>query len=45
MSALPAFNTARGPAIDGNIARCRWGGKRMDYNLAIDALCWQAGYT
>ena len=42
---LKAFNTARGLAIDANTARCRWGGERMDYNIAIDALCWEAGHT
>ena len=45
MSALPAFNTARGPAINGDTARCRWGGERMDYDIAIDALCREAGHT
>ncbi len=41
---LAAFNAARGLAIDAHTARCGWGGERMDYNIAIDALCWKAGY-
>ena len=41
---LAAFNAARGLAIDAGTARCGWGGERMDYNIAIDALCLQAGY-
>ncbi len=42
---LAAFNVARGLAIDAHTARCGWGGERMDYNIAIDNLCLQAGYT
>ena len=41
---LAAFNAARGLAIDAGTARCGWGGERMDYDIAIDALCLQAGY-
>ena len=41
---LLAFNTARGLAIDADTARCRWGGERMDYDIAIDGLCRKAGY-
>ena len=41
---LLAFNTARGLAIDAGTARCRWGGERMDYDIAIDGLCRKAGY-
>ena len=42
---LAAFNTASGLAINAHTARCGWGGERMDYNIAIDALCREAGYT
>ena len=42
---LKGFNTARGLTIDAGTARCRWGGERMDYDIAIDGLCWKAGYT
>ena len=42
---LAELNAARGLAIDAHTARCGWGGERMDYNIAIDALCLQAGYT
>ena len=41
---LAERNATRGVAIDARTARCRWGGERMDYNIAIDALCRQAGY-
>ena len=41
---LAAFNASRGLAIDTHTARCGWGGERMDYNIAIDALCLEAGY-
>ena len=41
---LAALNTARGLVIDPHTARCGWTGERMDYNIAIDALCLQAGY-
>ena len=30
--------------IDAGAARCRWGGERMDYDIAIDALCREDGY-
>ena len=36
---LKAFNRARGHTIDAQTARCRWRGERMDYDIAIDALC------
>ena len=42
---LAAFNAARGLAINAHTARCGWGGERMDYNIAIDALCQEAGHT
>ena len=42
---LEAFNRARGLAIDAYTARCRWRGERMDYDIAIDGLCREAGYT
>jgi len=42
---LKAFNAARGHTIDAGTARCRWGGERMDYDITIDALCREAGYT
>ncbi len=42
---LAAFNAERGLNIDAQTARCKWGGERMDYNIAIDGLCWKAGYT
>ncbi|MCY4477570.1 MAG: HNH endonuclease signature motif containing protein, partial [Gammaproteobacteria bacterium] len=42
---LAAFNAARGLNIDAHTARCGWGGERMDYNIAIDNLCLEAGYT
>ena len=41
---LAAFNAARGLNIDAHTARCGWGGERMDYNIAIDNLCLEAGY-
>ena len=41
---LAAFNKERGLDIDAQTARCKWGGERMDYNIAIDGLCWQSGY-
>lgn len=41
---LAAINAARGVSIDARTARCRWGGERMDYDIAIDALCREAGY-
>ena len=37
-------NAARGLDIGAQTARCGWMGERMDYNTAIDGLCWQAGY-
>ncbi len=42
---LASFNKARGLAIDAGTARCRWRGERMDYDIAIDGLCREAGYT
>lgn len=42
---LAESNAARGINIDAKIARCKWSGERMDYNIAIDGLCWQAGHT
>lgn len=41
---LAALNAARGLNIDARTARCRWGRERMDYDIAMDALCLQAGY-
>ena len=41
---MAAFNASRGLAINAHTARCGWGGERMDYNIAIEALCWEAGY-
>ena len=42
---LAALNATRGLNIDAGTVRCGWGGERMDYNIAIDGLCLQAGYT
>ena len=42
--ALAKSNAERGLDIDAQTARCGWMGERMDYNTAIDGLCWQAGY-
>ena len=42
--ALAKSKAARGLDIDAQTARCGWMGERMDYNTAIDGLCWQAGY-
>ena len=42
--ALAKSNAARGLDIDAQTARCGWMGERMDYNTAIDGLCWQVGY-
>ena len=42
---LKSFNATRGVAIDAGTARCGWNGERMDYDIAIDTLCWKAGYT
>lgn len=42
---LAAANAARGVSIGADTACCRWGGERMDYDIAIDALCREAGYT
>ena len=42
---LAEFNASHGLAIDTHTARCGWGGERMDYDIAIDNLCLQAGYT
>ena len=42
---LAEFNASHGLAIDTHTARCGWGGERMDYDIAIDNLCLEAGYT
>ena len=42
--ALAASHAERGLDIDAETARCGWMGERMDYNTAIDGLCWQVGY-
>ena len=42
---LAASNAERGPYIDAQTARCGWRGERMDYDIAIDGLCWKAGYA
>ncbi|MDE0245280.1 MAG: HNH endonuclease signature motif containing protein, partial [Gammaproteobacteria bacterium] len=41
---LKVLNTARGLDIDAGTARCGWRGERMDYDIAIDGLCREAGY-
>ena len=41
---LKSFNAARGLDIDAQTARCGWDGERMDYDIAIDHLCWKAGF-
>ena len=41
---LAVANAARGVSIEARTARCRWGGERMDYDIALDALCREAGY-
>ena len=41
---LAAANGARGVSIDAGTACCGWRGERMDYDIAIDALCREAGY-
>ena len=41
---LRAANAARGVSIDAQTACCRWGGERMDFDIAIDALCREAGF-
>ena len=41
---LAAANAAHGVSIDARTACCGWGGERMDYDIAIDALCRQSGY-
>ena len=41
---LAESNAARGVKIDAATARCGWTGERMDYNIAIDNLCQQAGF-
>ena len=41
---LAASHAARRLDVDAQTARCGWMGERMDYNTAIDGLCWQAGY-
>ena len=42
---LAALNATRGLNIDAGTVRCGWGGERMDYNIAIDGLCREAGFT
>ncbi|MDE0415237.1 MAG: hypothetical protein OXI47_13020, partial [Gammaproteobacteria bacterium] len=42
---LKALNAERGLNIDAQTARCKWGGERMDYDIAIEWLCRRAGYT
>ena len=42
---LAAFNMARSLTIGASAARCGWSGERIDYNIAIDALFREAGYT
>ncbi len=41
---LAAFNASHGLKIDPHTGRCGWTGERMDYNIAIDGLCLEAGY-
>ena len=41
---LAVSNAERGLNIDAQTARCKWGGECMDYDIAIDGLCWKAGY-
>ena len=41
---LAESNAARGVKVDAATARCGWTGERMDYSIAIDNLCQQAGY-
>ena len=41
---LAELNAARGLDIDAQTARCGWNGERMDYNIALDGLCWEAGF-
>ena len=41
---LAAANAARGVSVDARTACCGWGGERMDYDIAIDALCREAGH-
>ena len=43
-SGLAELNAARGLDIDAQTARCGWNGERMDYNIALDGLCWEAGF-
>ena len=40
---LAAWNARRGVTIDADTACCGWLGEKMDYNLAIDGLCWESG--
>ncbi|MDE0680489.1 MAG: hypothetical protein OXI11_09790 [Gammaproteobacteria bacterium] len=42
---LVAFNTESGSNIDSRTARCKWSGERLDYNIAINGLCGQTGYS
>ena len=40
---LAALNERRGVEIGAHTARCGWQGERMDYGLAVEALCWESG--
>ena len=40
---LAPLNERRGVQIDAHTARCGWQGERMDYGLAVEALCWESG--
>ena len=40
---LAPLNERRGMQIDAHTARCGWQGERMDYGLAVEALCWESG--
>jgi hypothetical protein len=35
-------NLAQGIVIDGDTAATRWRGERMDYDLGVSGLCYQA---
>ena len=40
---LAPLNERRGVQIDAHTARCGWQGERMDYGMAVEALCWESG--
>lgn len=40
---LAALNERRGVEIGAHTARCGWQGERMDYGLAVEALCLETG--